>query len=91
MGGTGGPSWWGNLSYPHAHQRNIIAYAVSPFRQRAFAGAMKKGLFNVWRRTSQQAPYIIPPVLLGYAMYKYSSDKYAYYHTKAGAHEAGGH
>ncbi|KAJ3360231.1 hypothetical protein AMAG_05164 [Allomyces macrogynus ATCC 38327] len=74
---------------PHQAQTGIVTYQISPFRQRAFAGAFKKGVFNVVRRTTAQAPYIIPPFLIGYSMFKYCKDKYAWYHTKEGAAHAG--
>ncbi|KAI9179526.1 hypothetical protein H9P43_004853 [Blastocladiella emersonii ATCC 22665] len=89
----GGPytGWWGHMGKAHQAQNGIVTYQISPFRQRAFAGAFSKGVFNVYRRTMAQAGYIIPPFVLGYAMYSYCKDKYAWYHTKEGHAHAGEH
>ncbi|ORZ41449.1 UcrQ family protein, partial [Catenaria anguillulae PL171] len=76
--------WWGHMGGKHQAQNNITTYQISPFRQRAFAGAISKGVHNVFRRTMAQAPYIIPPVAFGYYVYSYCSEKYAWYHTKEG-------
>ncbi|RIA93098.1 cytochrome b-c1 complex subunit 8 [Glomus cerebriforme] len=81
----GGESWWGNMGGPV--QKGIITYSVSPYQQRAFAGAIKHGIFNVFRRTISQAPYVGPPVVLGYLIYSYHNKKHEYLHSKAGKEE----
>ncbi|KAI9218610.1 cytochrome b-c1 complex subunit 8 [Blastocladiella britannica] len=82
---------WGHMGRPHQAQNNIVTYQVSPFRQRAFAGAISKGIHNVFRRTMAQAPYIVIPFALGYSVFKYCNDKYAWYHTKEGHAHLEGH
>ncbi|KAI9136041.1 cytochrome b-c1 complex subunit 8, partial [Paraphysoderma sedebokerense] len=81
-GGHGYSGWWGAMGAKHQAQHNIITYSLSPYRQRAFAGAFKKGVFNVYRRTMAQIPYIVPPVLIGYGIYSWGLDRHHYYHSK---------
>ena len=40
--------------------RNIITYSLSPFEQRAFAGAVSKGIPNMFRRFSGQVFRVVP-------------------------------
>jgi len=81
----GGESWWGNMGGPV--QKGIITYSVSPYKQRAFAGAMKYGVFNVFRRTMSQAPYVGVPTVLVYLIYSTWSKKHQFLHSKAGKEE----
>lgn len=43
-----------------SHSKNVVTYHLSPFEQRAYAGALSKGLKNVWRRSSVQMLYWLP-------------------------------
>ncbi|KAF5302270.1 hypothetical protein FQA39_LY10309 [Lamprigera yunnana] len=52
--------------------RGIITYSLSPYEQRAFAGAIKKGLPNMIKRIADIAPYLVPPTLLAYMFYLYN-------------------
>lgn len=40
--------------------RGIITYSLSPFEQRAYAGAIKKGIPNIFRRTRESIFYFAP-------------------------------
>ncbi|CAG8512978.1 3576_t:CDS:1, partial [Acaulospora morrowiae] len=77
--------WWGSMGGPV--QRGIVTYSLSPFTQKAFAGALKHGVFNVYRRTATQAPYIGIPFLLGYLTYHYAKKRHEYLNSKAGHEE----
>lgn len=43
-----------------AHVRGIIKYSLSPFEQRAFAGAIKYGVPNLFRRFRGQVLRVAP-------------------------------
>ena len=47
---------FGNL----AHVSGIITYSLSPFEQRAFAGAVSHGIPNMWFRFRNQALRVLP-------------------------------
>ncbi|CAB4393215.1 hypothetical protein RhiirA5_350146 [Rhizophagus irregularis] len=81
----GGENWWGNMGGPV--QKGIVTYSVSSFQQRAFAGALKYGIFNVFRRTMSQAPYVGPPIIFGYLIYSSYTKKHEFLHSKAGKEE----
>jgi hypothetical protein len=66
-------------------QRGIITYQVSG-QQRVFHGALRKGVFNMFRRVTGQIPYILPGVLLFYFTVKWGNQRHAYINSKAGAH-----
>ncbi|CAG7835567.1 unnamed protein product [Allacma fusca] len=61
MGGHG----FGTL----AKVRGIITYKISPFEQRAFAGAISKGVPNIFRRCREQFFRVVPPFVIGYVIY----------------------
>jgi ubiquinol-cytochrome c reductase subunit 8 len=84
MGGDNVGSW-GHMGGPP--QKGIVTYSVSPYQQRAFAGAIKHGVFNVFRRTMSQAPYVVPPVAFGYLIYSTYKKKHEFLHSKAGKEE----
>ncbi|XP_063230966.1 cytochrome b-c1 complex subunit 8 [Bacillus rossius redtenbacheri] len=52
-----------------AKVRGIIQYRLSPFEQRAFAGALK-GLWNIPFRIRSSIFKIAPPVILGLLVYQ---------------------
>ncbi|KAI1314441.1 ubiquinol--cytochrome-c reductase subunit 8 [Mortierella claussenii] len=68
---TGGKwmGWWGHLGAPK--QRGIAIYTLSPYEQRAFAGALHQAVFNTFRRVKGQAFYIAIPMGLAYATYSW--------------------
>jgi len=84
MGGDNA-GWWGSMGGPV--QRGVVTYSVTSYQQRAFAGAMKHGIFNVFRRTMSQAPYVGAPVVLAYLTYSTYKKKHEFLHSKAGKEE----
>ena len=38
----------------------MVTYSLSPFEQRAFAGAISKGVPNMWRRFTGQVFRVVP-------------------------------
>ncbi|XP_069684793.1 cytochrome b-c1 complex subunit 8 [Periplaneta americana] len=49
--------------------RGIIQYRLSPFEQRAFAGAISKGLPNVFYRIRSSIFRVLPPFVIAYLVY----------------------
>lgn len=74
---------FGNLAYV----RNQIWFTLSPYEQKPFAKAIKSGLPNVLRRVAEEAPYVLPPFLAGYALYSWTITESARMKRK----EFGGH
>ncbi|XP_016923340.1 cytochrome b-c1 complex subunit 8 [Drosophila suzukii] len=56
---------FGNLAKVHG----IVTYKLSPFEQRAFAGAISKGLPNMVRRFRSNVFIVAPPFIVGYLIY----------------------
>ncbi|XP_071521851.1 cytochrome b-c1 complex subunit 8 [Panulirus ornatus] len=52
-----------------AYVRGIIKYSISPFEQRAFAGALRYGVPNLFRRFRTQVLRVVPPFLVAYMVY----------------------
>nr|XP_053649592.1 cytochrome b-c1 complex subunit 8-like [Cherax quadricarinatus] len=52
-----------------AHLRGIIKYSLSPFEQRAFAGAITYGIPNMFRRFRSQVFRVAPPFIVAYMVY----------------------
>ncbi|CAG8559353.1 4500_t:CDS:2 [Ambispora leptoticha] len=75
-------AWWGHLGGPV--QRGVVTYSLSPYEQRAFAGALKHGVFNTYRRFMSQLPYIGIPGLFAYGIYRWGTERYKYLQSKAG-------
>ncbi|KAI9226716.1 MAG: cytochrome b-c1 complex subunit 8 [Piptocephalis tieghemiana] len=79
----GGGKWFGppgnSGSLP---QRGVVTYQLSGYQQKPLAGALKKGIFNVFRRTSQQLPYVVPAFILFYVTYSLGDANHAYRTTK---------
>lgn len=91
----GGPQQKGVVQYSaflvryirQGADRELVAHvslltAMSPFRQRAFKGVFSGYVFNGYARAMKQAPYMVIPFAIGYAVYSWSSSKYAYYNSK---------
>ncbi|KAF9436439.1 hypothetical protein BGZ76_003970 [Entomortierella beljakovae] len=89
----GGGKWmgnWGHLGAPK--QRGIAVYSLSPYEQRAFAGAAHQAIFNTFRRFSGQVFYIGVPIALGYSIFSWGKENHAFRLSKAGhAKYGGGH
>lgn len=67
---------WGDMGGPK--QKGITTYQLSPFRQRAFAGALHGAVFNTFRRTRNQFLYFAPPFIVGYYIYTWAGERYDY-------------
>nr|XP_045594770.1 cytochrome b-c1 complex subunit 8-like [Procambarus clarkii] len=52
-----------------AYVRGIIKYSLSPFEQKAFAGAISHGLPNLFRRFRSQVFRVAPPFVIAYMVY----------------------
>uniref|UniRef100_A0A023FG99 Cytochrome b-c1 complex subunit 8 n=1 Tax=Amblyomma cajennense TaxID=34607 RepID=A0A023FG99_AMBCJ len=52
--------------------RGIVTYRLSPYEQRAFAGLLKHGLPNTFRRTMDQFPCVVPPFIAAYLVYDWA-------------------
>ncbi|KIW14367.1 hypothetical protein PV08_07149 [Exophiala spinifera] len=78
--------WWGDLGSPK--QKGIVTYVLSPNRQDPMAGAYKNAIFNVYRRTYHQILYWLPPMVLGYVLMSWATEKNHYLNSKPGRLEA---
>ncbi|XP_017058884.1 cytochrome b-c1 complex subunit 8 [Drosophila ficusphila] len=63
---------FGNLAKVHG----IVTYKLSPFEQRAFAGAISNGLPNMVRRFRSNVFIVAPPFILGYLIYDLTERKH---------------
>ncbi|KAG0266806.1 hypothetical protein BG011_000858 [Mortierella polycephala] len=72
MAGGKWMGWWGHLGAPK--QRGIAVYSLSPFEQRAFAGAFHQAVFNTFRRVSGQVFYIAIPFGAAYGIYSWGKE-----------------
>ncbi|KAF9374524.1 ubiquinol--cytochrome-c reductase subunit 8 [Podila verticillata] len=80
--------WWGHLGAPK--QRGIAIYALSPYEQRAFAGALHQAVFNTFRRVTGQAFYIAIPFGAAYGLYSWGKQNHQWRLSKEGhAHHGG--
>ena len=76
------PSRWpvGAWGDPYAGggqpQKYIVTYAMSANRQRPFAGFLRHGLWNTWRRFNSQVWYWAPPLLFAYWAMSWAEKKY---------------
>lgn len=52
-----------------AKVQGIIQYRLSPFEQRAFAGAISKGLPNIFYRIRSSIFRVLPPFVIAYLVY----------------------
>merc|ERR1712055_397243 len=52
-----------------AKVNGIVKYTLSPFEQRAFAGAVSHGVPNMFRRFRTQVLKVAPPFVIGYMVY----------------------
>jgi len=69
--------------------RGQVHYTISPFEQRAFGGAIAKGVPGIFRRCREEVFYVIPPMAIGYLIYDWANKNYEYRQTKAGMIEYG--
>ncbi|XP_023174158.1 cytochrome b-c1 complex subunit 8 [Drosophila hydei] len=64
---------FGNLAKVHG----IVTYKLSPFEQRAFAGAISHGLPNIVRRIRSNIFRVVPPFILGYLIFDLTERKHS--------------
>ena len=77
--------WWGNMGSPA--QKNVAIYSVSPYATRPFKDNLHNAVFNVFRRTKNQALYIILPAVIVWNIWTQARDYNEYLYTKAGRDE----
>ncbi|SPP87323.1 cytochrome b-c1 complex subunit 8 [Drosophila guanche] len=63
---------FGNLAKVHG----IVTYKLSPFEQRAFAGAISNGVPNMFRRFRSNIFIVAPPFIVGYLIYDLTERKH---------------
>ncbi|KAI9163065.1 ubiquinol-cytochrome-C oxidoreductase complex III subunit VIII [Paramyrothecium foliicola] len=68
-------------------QKGIIHWGVSANRQNVLAGVGHDAVFNTFRRTKAQIGYWVPPMLLGYYLLSWATEKNEYLNSKAGRAE----
>ncbi|KAF9583367.1 hypothetical protein BGW38_009665 [Lunasporangiospora selenospora] len=89
MAGGKWMGWWGHLGLPK--QRGIVVYTLSPYEQRAFAGALHQAVFNTFRRFTGQIFYIGVPAAAAYSVFTWGKKNHEYRLSKEGhAHYGGG-
>ncbi|KPI43583.1 Cytochrome b-c1 complex subunit 8 [Cyphellophora attinorum] len=76
---------WGDFG--GQKQKGIITYALSANQQRPLAGTMHAAVFNVARRTAHQILYWLPPLLLGYTLMAWATERNEYLNSKPGRAE----
>lgn len=86
MGGASGPKtymgWWGSMGGPK--QKYISQYTVSPFATRPMKGAAYNAVFDTFRRTKNQALYVIIPAVIVWNVWARARDYNEYLYTKEG-------
>ncbi|XP_059144296.1 cytochrome b-c1 complex subunit 8-like [Physella acuta] len=65
---------WGELN---KNIRGIITYSLSPYEQKAFAGAISKGVPNMFRRVKGQIFRVAPPFVGAYLIYDWAKKEHA--------------
>ncbi|KAF2118068.1 UcrQ family-domain-containing protein [Lophiotrema nucula] len=79
---------WGNpFSGGGQPGKGTTTYALSPNRQRPFAGLLTKAPFNTFRRVKNQVLYVVPPFVIAYYAMQWSIERNEYLNSKAGRAE----
>jgi ubiquinol-cytochrome c reductase subunit 8 len=65
-----------------AKVRGIVVHKISPYEQRAFAGALSKGVPNTMRRIRSQIFRVAPPFIVSYFFYNWVEALHTSYHRK---------
>ncbi|XP_074651228.1 cytochrome b-c1 complex subunit 8-like [Tubulanus polymorphus] len=60
----------------------IVQYSLSPFEQRAFAGILKNGIPNTFRRVKGQIFRFMPPLVVAYLVYDWGTKENARFSRK---------
>ncbi|KAF2104431.1 hypothetical protein NA57DRAFT_70637 [Rhizodiscina lignyota] len=79
--------WWGSLGSPA--QKGVTTYALSPNRLSPLAGTTNAAIFNVWRRFKNQVLFFAPPLLAGYYLMSWATERNEYLNSKHGRAEFG--
>ncbi|XP_064610020.1 cytochrome b-c1 complex subunit 8-like [Liolophura sinensis] len=64
---------FGNLYKVHG----LVSYSLSPYEQKAFAGAISHGIPNMFRRFRGQVFRVVPPLIIGYMVYDWGKKENA--------------
>ncbi|RUS69499.1 hypothetical protein EGW08_022739 [Elysia chlorotica] len=64
---------WGNMA---TNVRGLVMYSLSPYEQKAFAGAFSKGIPNMFRRFRGQVFRVVPPFIGGYLIYSWAQEEH---------------
>ncbi|XP_057318903.1 cytochrome b-c1 complex subunit 8 [Microplitis mediator] len=56
--------------------RGIVYFRLSPFEQKAFAGAISHGVPNMVRRFREQVLRVVPPFIIGYMVYSWANQEH---------------
>ncbi|GJN67925.1 UcrQ [Purpureocillium lilacinum] len=76
---------WG--SFGGSKQKGVVTYGVAANRQNPFAGAVHDAIFNTFRRTKAQIFYWLPPLVAGYYLMNWATERNHYLQSKAGRAE----
>lgn len=77
--------WWGAIGGPK--QKYINMYTLSPYATRPFKDNLYNAIFNVYRRTKNQALYIAIPAVIVWNIWARARDYNEFLYTKAGREE----
>ncbi|KAH8698541.1 putative ubiquinol-cytochrome C reductase complex subunit UcrQ [Talaromyces proteolyticus] len=83
--------WAGPLGNPGTPipQKGIIAFSLSPNRQRILAGTAGAAVFNTFRRSRQQLLYVAPPFVIAYTAMNWAIERNEYLNSKPGREAEG--
>lgn len=65
-------------------QKGIVHYGLAPNRQNPMAGAYSSAVFNTFRRTRNQILYWGVPLILGYEIMQWATERNEYLNSKEG-------
>lgn len=88
MAGAGAKTymgWWGNIGSPK--QKYMTQFTVSPYATKPLKDALYNSVFNTFRRTKNQALYLIIPGVLMWNIWAKARDYNEFLYTKAGREE----
>ncbi|KAF2484042.1 cytochrome b-c1 complex subunit 8 [Neohortaea acidophila] len=94
---SGGGEWkpgqymsgtWGAIGSPP--QKGIVHYGLSNNRLKPLAGATQAAIFNTFRRTRNQILFWSVPMLIGYELMQWATERNEYLNSKEGRELYGG-
>lgn len=68
-------------------QKNVATYTVSPYATKPLKGNLHNAFFNVFRRTKNQALFVIIPAVIVWNVWVAARDYNEFLYTKAGREE----